>query len=679
MNALLDYKDYYMLSLLSHSYQPLSVDDLSRMVGVSRRSIYYSLNKINDFLESHDIPKIENHRDEGLSLFDDTKSFFKYDMHQDLSEVYVYTQKERIAIEIVLFLINQKQLGIIDFEELFLVSRNTVLSDMKELRKEIIRFHLTLEYDNGNGYYIAGSPIRTRSVLLYIYSSYTYLFKINRFDLYDEELVDTVLMKFKEIEEALSVSYVIETKETLAKMLATVKKNTLNPIIFQEEDKKILEESLEFMIVKQFFSDLFDVEEIHYITLHLMGLRVHTSHELESQDDAYIKKLVNFMVKRFKDLTLIDLQDEQVLCEGLYFHMKSALIRYKYGIIYENELKEDLKEQYKAIYQISERIAKEMEDMIGHPINENDIAYMAMHFGAHLKRERSELTFPKVLLVCLNGVATSKMLRKELEFLLEHIEIIDAVSLDEVEVYADQVDYIITTIPLDLKDYEQKTIFVSPLLTSIDRDRLYKIFNNVHQGMEFEVLKKNIVEKLEKNYSHELAKDVWHIIEKEFQKKSNKLQFVRGKDQPMLNEVITEDKILFKDHVKDYKEAIYESGKPLLDEGIIEERYLEKVISNIHEMGPYIVVAPNIAISHARPEDGVHELGMSMLMLNEAVNFSEDKDRYVKLVVTLAAPDEESHLKALGQLSELFMNSMEEIMNCKTKDDVLKLINQYSI
>ncbi|MGS0972330.1 MAG: BglG family transcription antiterminator [Candidatus Izemoplasmataceae bacterium] len=676
---MLDYKDYYMLSLLSHSYQPLSVDDLSRMVGVSRRSIYYSLNKINDFLESHDIPKIENHRDEGLSLFDDTKSFFKYDMHQDLSEVYVYTQKERIAIEIVLFLINQKQLGIIDFEELFLVSRNTVLSDMKELRKEIIRFHLTLEYDNGNGYYIAGSPIRTRSVLLYIYSSYTYLFKINRFDLYDEELVDTVLMKFKEIEEALSVSYVIETKETLAKMLATVKKNTLNPIIFQEEDKKILEESLEFMIVKQFFSDLFDVEEIHYITLHLMGLRVHTSHELESQDDAYIKKLVNFMVKRFKDLTLIDLQDEQVLCEGLYFHMKSALIRYKYGIIYENELKEDLKEQYKAIYQISERIAKEMEDMIGHPINENDIAYMAMHFGAHLKRERSELTFPKVLLVCLNGVATSKMLRKELEFLLEHIEIIDAVSLDEVEVYADQVDYIITTIPLDLKDYEQKTIFVSPLLTSIDRDRLYKIFNNVHQGMEFEVLKKNIVEKLEKNYSHELAKDVWHIIEKEFQKKSNKLQFVRGKDQPMLNEVITEDKILFKDHVKDYKEAIYESGKPLLDEGIIEERYLEKVISNIHEMGPYIVVAPNIAISHARPEDGVHELGMSMLMLNEAVNFSEDKDRYVKLVVTLAAPDEESHLKALGQLSELFMNSMEEIMNCKTKDDVLKLINQYSI
>jgi len=676
---LLDYKDYYMLSLLSHSYQPLSVDDLSRMVGVSRRSIYYSLNKINEFLETHDIPKIENHRDEGLSLFDDTKSFFKYDMHQDLSEVYVYTQKERIVIEIVLFLINQKQLGIIDFEELFLVSRNTVLSDMKELRKEIIRFHLTLEYDNGNGYYIAGSPIRIRSVLLYFYSSYTYLFKINRFNLYDEELVDTVLMKFKEVEDALSVCYVIETKETLAKMMATVKKNAFNPIIFQEEDRKILEESLEFLIVKQFFSDLFDVKEIHYITLHLMGLRVHTSHELESQDDAYIKKLVNFIIKRFKDLTLIDLQDEQVLYGGLYFHMKSALIRYKYGIIYENELREDMKEQYKAIYQISERIAKEMEDMIGHPINENDIAYMAMHFGAHLKRERSDLAFPKVLLVCLNGVATSKMLRKELEFLLENIEIIDAVSLDEVEVYADQVDYIITTIPLDLKDYEQKTIFVSPLLTSIDRDRLYKIFNNVYQGLEFDVLKKNIVEKLDKKYSQEIAKDVWQIIEKEFQKKSNKLHFVRGKDQPMLNKVITEDKILFKDHVKDYKEAIYESGKPLLDEGIIEARYLEKVISNIHEMGPYIVVAPNIAISHARPEDGVNELGMSMMMLSEAVNFSEDKERFVKLVVTLAAPDEESHLKALGQLSELFMNSMEEIMSCKTKEEVLKLINQYSI
>ena len=676
---MLDYKDYYMLSLLSHSYQPLSVDDLSRMVGVSRRSIYYSLNKINAFLEDHDIPKIENHRDEGLSLFEETKAFFKNDMHQDLSEVYVYTQKERIAIEVVLFLINKRQLGISDFEELFLVSRNTVLSDMKELRKEILRFHLTLEYDNGNGYYIAGTPIRTRSVLLYIYSSYTYLFKINRFGLYDQDVVDTILVKFKEVEEALGVSYVIETKEILAKMLATIKKNTFDPITFGEEDQKILEESIEFMIVRQFFSDLFAVEEIHYITLHLMGLRVHTSHELESQDDAYIKKLVNYIVKRFKDLTLIDLQDEQILCEGLYFHMKSALIRYKYGIIYENELKEDLKEQYQAIFQISERIAKEVEDMIGHPINENDIAYIAMHFGAHLKRERSELEFPKVLLVCLNGVATSKMLRKELEFLLENIEIIDAVSLDEVEVYADQVDYIITTIPLDIKEYEQKTIFVSPLLTSIDRDRLYKIFNNVHQGMEFDDLKKNITEKLDKHYGREMAKDVWKIIEKEFQKKSSKVQFLKGKDQPMLNELITEDKVMFQKNVKDYKEAIYVSGKPLLEEGIIEERYLEKVISNIHEMGPYIVVAPNIAISHARPEDGVNKLGMSILMLEEAVNFSEDKERFVKLVVTLAAPDEESHLKALGQLSELFMNSMDEIMSCKTKEEVLKLVNQYSV
>ena len=146
-----------------------------------------------------------------------------------------------------------------------------------------------------------------------------------------------------------------------------------------------------------------------------------------------------------------------------------------------------------------------------------------------------------------------------------------------------------------------------------------------------------------------------------------------------LNELITEDKILFQDSVKDYTEAIYLSAKPLLEENVIEERYLKKVISNMHEMGPYIVVAPYIAISHARPEDGVNKLGMSILMLKEAVNFSEDKDRFVKLVVTLAAPDEESHLTALGQLSELFMNSMDEIMSSQSKEDILKLINQYSI
>ncbi len=675
---MLDYKDYYLLNLLSHSYQTLSVDDLSKLIGVSRRSIYYSLNKINEYLTANNLPVIENLRDEGVILPEETKDFFKNDIQDALDGVYVYTQKERIAIEIMLILTKSKSLSISDFEELFMVSRNTIISDVKELRKMISTFNLTLEYEQGLGYFINGTQIRIRSVLLYTYSSYNYLFKINRFDVYDDKEVKRILDLLNKVEEKNSVSYVSATKEILAKLLATIKKHDFEKIIFNKSDIKTLEESSEFRGVNYYFKSIFPIEEQRYITLQLMGLRVNAHHDFESSDDEHIDEIVNFIIKRFKDLTLIDIKEEKTLYEGLYFHMKSALIRYKYGIIYDNELKEDIKEEYQAIYRISEIICRELEENVGNPINEDDIAYMAMHFGGHLKREKKEISFPKILLVCLNGIATSKLLRKEIEHLLENIEIIDAVSLDEIKDYADDVDYIITTVPIEIKDYAHKTLLVSPILTSLDRDRLFKVFHKNQKGFNIETTKQAIYKKIEKEFDEETARKIVAIMDKELNKQVDSLNISKRKVQPMLNELITEDKIIIKDRVDNYQEAIYESARPLLEGGYIEDRYLKKVIQNINDLGPYIVIAPNVAISHARPEDGVIELGMSILILDEAVSFSNEKERNAKLIVTLAAPDDESHLKALGQLSELLMNSMDEMLASKSKEDVLKLIKRYS-
>ncbi|SHF18024.1 BglG family transcription antiterminator [Alkalibacter saccharofermentans] len=675
---MLDYKDYYMLNLLSHTYQTLSVDDLSKLIGVSRRSIYYSLNKINEYLTANDLPAIENLRDEGVILPEETKDFFKNDIQDALDGVYVYTQKERIAIEIMLILTKTRFLSISDFEELFMVSRNTIISDVKELRKMIATFNLTLEYEQGLGYFINGTQIRIRSVLLYTYSSYNYLFKINRFDVYDDQEVKKILCLLNRVEEKNSVSYVAATKEILAKLLATIKKHNFEKMTFNKSDIKTLEESSEFQGVNHYFKSIFPIEEQRYITLQLMGLRVNTHHDFESSDDEYIDEIVNFIIKRFKELTLIDIKEEKILYEGLYFHMKSALIRYKYGIIYDNELKEDLKEEYQAIYRISEIICKELEEIVGNPVNEDDIAYMAMHFGGHLKREKNELSFPKILLVCLNGIATSKLLRKEVEHLLENIEIIDAVRLDEIKDYADDVDYIITTVPIDIKDYAQKTLMVSPILTALDRDRLFKIFNKNQRGFNLETMKQTVYKKIEKEFDEDIARKIIAIVDKELNKHVDSLNISKRKVQPMLNELITEDKIIIKDKVDNYQEAIYESAKPLLEGGYIEDRYLKKVIQNIKDLGPYIVIAPNVAISHARPEDGVIELGMSILILDEAVSFSNEKERNAKLIVTLAAPDDESHLKALGQLSELLMNSMDDMLASKSKEDVLNLIKRYS-
>ena len=138
---MLDYKDYYLLNLISRSYQTLSVEDLAKLIGVSRRSIYYSINKINYHFQKLNIEPLMNQRNVGIKISDDAKQFLKKEIHQEVSSKYVYKQKERIAYQILYILTFKGPVGIADFEELFSVSRNTVINDIRELRNEFALPH----------------------------------------------------------------------------------------------------------------------------------------------------------------------------------------------------------------------------------------------------------------------------------------------------------------------------------------------------------------------------------------------------------------------------------------------------------------------------------------------------------------------------------------------------------
>jgi mannitol/fructose-specific phosphotransferase system IIA component (Ntr-type) len=154
---------------------------------------------------------------------------------------------------------------------------------------------------------------------------------------------------------------------------------------------------------------------------------------------------------------------------------------------------------------------------------------------------------------------------------------------------------------------------------------------------------------------------------------------VRKEDEkPVLNELITSDTIQLHGKVTDWEEAIRLAAKPLVDNGSVEPRYVEAMVESIYELGSYVVIAPQVAIPHARPEQGVNQLSMSFLKLDKAVLFPQDKP--VHLLFVLAASDNESHLRALAQLSEMLgrEEEIQSLIRAKTKEDVLKKIDKYS-
>lgn len=145
----------------------------------------------------------------------------------------------------------------------------------------------------------------------------------------------------------------------------------------------------------------------------------------------------------------------------------------------------------------------------------------------------------------------------------------------------------------------------------------------------------------------------------------------------MTLEVLTKDKIIIKDKVEDWKQAIQKASTPLLEQNIIKDGYINSMIKSVEELGPYIVIAPEIAIAHARPDNNVNKVGLSLLKLKEHINFSKD-DHYASLIFVLSAIDNDSHLTILKSLAQLLgnMEKVQHLLNSNSKEEILNIIKE---
>lgn len=138
----------------------------------------------------------------------------------------------------------------------------------------------------------------------------------------------------------------------------------------------------------------------------------------------------------------------------------------------------------------------------------------------------------------------------------------------------------------------------------------------------------------------------------------------------MLSEIIEKKHYIFKKSFDSWEDAIRVSCEPLIKDGSIDDCYADEIISCINEYGPYIVIAPMIALPHSQENaKGVHKTAVSFMKVETAVEFDrEDRDKDAKLFFTIASANHDKHLKNLTQLAEMLVN--EELV-----DDLLKVQN----
>ncbi|WP_321970618.1 PTS sugar transporter subunit IIA [Paratractidigestivibacter sp.] len=138
-----------------------------------------------------------------------------------------------------------------------------------------------------------------------------------------------------------------------------------------------------------------------------------------------------------------------------------------------------------------------------------------------------------------------------------------------------------------------------------------------------------------------------------------------------MSSMLKRENVQIVEKVSDWQESVHVAVQPLVDQGYVEYAYLEGIIQNAIEYGPYFVICPDLALLHARPDQGVIKRQLAVTVLREPVRFKEEGPD-VRLLVTLAATDADGHIEVMRQLATMFgePENITKICEAQTADEI---------
>lgn len=263
---------------------------------------------------------------------------------------------------------------------------------------------------------------------------------------------------------------------------------------------------------------------------------------------------------------------------------------------------------------------------------------ITVHLDTALERQRLGASQRKVWVVCGAGLATARNLVSRLNMHMPELKILGIASSFEIihdPALARGADAVISTIKINLDGV--LVIQVSPLGTPEDMRRIQRLLG------------------------------LW---------KGPQPAASAGNHNPAgvsLNELLKEETVDIVDRAESWGEVVELAGGLLLKAGAIWPSYTAAIKDMIVLYGPYMVIAPGVALLHAGPEMGAKRLAVSLVLLKKPVTFGHPTFDPVRVAMAFASVDHCSHLQTVGEIMSLMGDeaSRERVARSATKGEII--------
>ncbi len=141
---------------------------------------------------------------------------------------------------------------------------------------------------------------------------------------------------------------------------------------------------------------------------------------------------------------------------------------------------------------------------------------------------------------------------------------------------------------------------------------------------------------------------------------------------------LTTQLVRFEKSAESWEDAIRIATKDLLGNGYIKESYVEGIIECVKDFGPYIVIAPDIALPHARPEKGAIKPGYSITRFEEAVSFEEDGSADARLFISLSCVESDTHILVLQEIVGILSDEEKKnrLFESESAEEIVAIFRQ---
>ena len=379
----------------------------------------------------------------------------------------------------------------------------------------------------------------------------------------------------------------------------------------------------------------------------------------------------------------IDLTSDFTFYTSLEKHLRATLLN-RFDSLPQNSALELIRKNYPDVMRITKQELPILENYVHHRISENELSYLAMHICAAIERKRGNRKHARVAVVCSGGVGTSELLVERLKqrFDFQIVAVTAAHNADTLK--NTDLDLILSTV--SLKDYGLDFLQVSPFLDDADYLKICKYLDSIDPIQSVPPVAKQytsagLMQRLRPLVAEYVAEAPKAAALDAGMTKAIAAYFgeTPRRGAAPLYQLLTPDKIRLNAECFSREDAVRQSAGILLEQGYITRRYIEAILENLKENGPYFVLSPGFAVPHAGLGNGSRKMGMSLLRLKRPVPFGSAEFDPVEFVCCLSAVDSDSHLKAFFDLVNLLRMEpfKQKLHDSETPEEVNEIIRRY--